>query len=260
MSESPKDVLLVEDNEINQLVTNQILQREGYVIEIASTGPQALEMLSKQRYRLILMDVQIPEMDGLQITRVIRDRKSPVLDHEVPVVALTAYNSDEDRAACMNAGMDDFIPKPLDLSSFVLTVRSYVGGAAAPKRTVRKRKSERERQTVFDLDELYLRVNGDRDLATHILRGFLKSLDTRVAELMNAKGASDPSGLARAAHTLAGAAGNISAQALRSLLLDLEEAARGGDEERTEKYVATLPEAAARVRRAVEEATQRFSD
>jgi|GEM_PF-5714281 len=259
MSESPKDVLLVEDNEINQLVTNQILLREGYVIEIASTGRQALDMLSKQRYRLILMDVQIPEMDGLQITRVIRDRKSPVLDHEVPVVALTAYNSDEDRAACMNAGMDDFIPKPLDLSSFILTVRSYIGGAAAPKRTVRKRKSERQRQSLFDLDELYMRLNGDKELAAHILRGFLQSLDARVAEIMKAERASDPSGLARAAHTLAGAAGNISAQALRSLLLDLEEAARGGDEAQMAQYAAALPDAATRVRHVIEKAAERSS-
>ena len=107
-------VLLVEDNFVNQRVAVYMLTKLGATVDVANHGREALELLSRTRYDLVLMDCQMPEMDGFEATRIIRDPVSSVLDHEVPVIAMTANAFPEDRSRALNAGMNDFIAKPVD--------------------------------------------------------------------------------------------------------------------------------------------------
>jgi signal transduction histidine kinase/ActR/RegA family two-component response regulator len=109
-------VLLVEDNFVNQRVAVYMLSKLGHRVEVAKHGREAIDMLGKSAYDLVLMDCQMPEMDGFEATRVIRDRTSAVLDHEIPVVAMTANAFPEDRARALACGMNDFMAKPVERS------------------------------------------------------------------------------------------------------------------------------------------------
>jgi CheY-like chemotaxis protein len=107
-------VLLVEDNFVNQRVAVYMLAKLGHRVDVAKHGREAIDMLGKSGYDLVLMDCQMPEMDGFEATRIIRDRSSPVLDHEIPVIAMTANAFPEDRARALACGMNDFLAKPVD--------------------------------------------------------------------------------------------------------------------------------------------------
>jgi len=107
-------VLLVEDNFVNQRVAVYMLAKLGHRVDVAKHGREAIDMLGNSGYDLVLMDCQMPEMDGFEATRIIRDRTSPVLDHEIPVIAMTANAFPEDRARALACGMNDFLAKPVD--------------------------------------------------------------------------------------------------------------------------------------------------
>ncbi len=106
-------VLLVEDNAINQKVAHAMLQKMGYKIDIAFNGAEAVEALQQKNYGLVLMDLQMPVMDGYEATRTIRG-SGKVLNSNVPIVAMTANATKEDRQQCLDSGMDDYIPKPVE--------------------------------------------------------------------------------------------------------------------------------------------------
>jgi signal transduction histidine kinase/ActR/RegA family two-component response regulator len=109
-------LLLVEDNFVNQRVAVYMLNKLGHRVDVAKHGREAVDMLGKIAYDLVLMDCQMPEMDGFEATRIIRDRSSAVLDHDVPVIAMTANAFPEDRARSLASGMNDFLAKPVDRS------------------------------------------------------------------------------------------------------------------------------------------------
>jgi signal transduction histidine kinase/CheY-like chemotaxis protein len=109
-------LLLVEDNFVNQRVAVYMLTKLGYRVDVALHGREAIDMLGKFAYDLVLMDCQMPEMDGFEAARTIRDRNSTVLDHDVPVIAMTANAFPEDRARALASGMNDFLAKPVDRS------------------------------------------------------------------------------------------------------------------------------------------------
>jgi len=119
-------VLLVEDNFVNQRVAVYMLSKLGAQVDVAKHGREAIEILSHTRYDLVLMDCQMPEMDGFEAARMIRDRASPVLDHDVPVVAMTANAFPEDRARALSAGMNDFLAKPVDRSVLASTLAKWL--------------------------------------------------------------------------------------------------------------------------------------
>jgi CheY-like chemotaxis protein len=119
-------ILLVEDNNINQIVAQQILKKSGFEADIASGGKEALEILSEQDYDLVLMDVQMPGMDGMETTRIIRDTSSSVRNHKVTVIAMTAYSAPEDQKMCLDAGMDDYISKPLVMDKFIKKIQEHL--------------------------------------------------------------------------------------------------------------------------------------
>jgi signal transduction histidine kinase/CheY-like chemotaxis protein len=127
-------LLLVEDNFVNQRVALYMLAKLGYQVDLANDGREALDRLAKERYDLVLMDCQMPEMDGFEATKAIRDPASRVLDHDVPIVAMTANAFPEDRARSLECGMSDFLSKPVEraaLSAMIVKWLRPVPAAAA---------------------------------------------------------------------------------------------------------------------------------
>jgi signal transduction histidine kinase/CheY-like chemotaxis protein len=124
-------LLLVEDNFVNQRVAVYMLTKLGYRVDVAPHGREAIDMLGKFNYSLVLMDCQMPEMDGFEATRNIRDRNSTVRDHDIPVIAMTANAFPEDRARALACGMNDFLAKPVDRSALAAMLTKWLRQPAA---------------------------------------------------------------------------------------------------------------------------------
>jgi CheY-like chemotaxis protein len=115
-------VLLVEDNLVNQLLARKFLERLGYAIAIVGNGLEALAALKKEAFDLVLMDCQMPVMDGFEATKRIRNPSTGALDPQIPIIAMTANVLQSDRDACLSAGMDDYLAKPVNLQDLKLTL------------------------------------------------------------------------------------------------------------------------------------------
>lgn len=107
-------VLLVEDNIINQKIVVKLLERINYRVKVVGNGKEAVEILSKESFDAVLLDIQMPGMDGIETTEIIRNKESPVLNHEVPIVAVTAHAMKGDRERCLEASMNGYVTKPID--------------------------------------------------------------------------------------------------------------------------------------------------
>jgi CheY-like chemotaxis protein len=124
----PAHVLLVEDSNLNQKVALTILKRLGITASVANNGKEALEELKKQSFDLVLMDVQMPVMDGYEATRILRSSSFESLNRETPVIAMTAYAMKGDREKCLESGMNDYTTKPITIVSLANIIARWLGG------------------------------------------------------------------------------------------------------------------------------------
>lgn len=226
-------VLLAEDNAVNQKVAAGCLSKLGCRVDVVSNGKEALEALGRQTYDLVFMDVQMPVLDGLEATRMIRKGLVPVKNPRVPIIAMTAHALPGDREVCLKAGMDDYVPKPLRLEELQAAIerqknRAAQGDAAVEKEAVEAVSSFAAGATVdhevFHWDELVDRLGGDMDLSWEILSEFVAELPQRLREIDEALEKGDMTVIKRLAHSLKGAAANISAHRLSEAARDLEHA------------------------------------
>ncbi len=118
-------ILLTEDNPINRKLALHLLERFGFKTNAVQNGQEAVKALERTQYNLVLMDIQMPEMDGFEATRIIRDPDSAVLNHNIPIVAMTAHVDKKDRHACLNAGMDDYISKPIEPDELLRVIKRW---------------------------------------------------------------------------------------------------------------------------------------
>jgi CheY-like chemotaxis protein len=128
------DILVAEDNEVNQLVFTQILGETGYRFEIVGNGRKALDAFSKLNPRMILMDVSMPEMNGLEATGAIRRLEEDMGTH-VPIVGVTAHALKGDRERCLEAGMDDYLPKPISPRALLEKLERWLSAEAEVRRS-----------------------------------------------------------------------------------------------------------------------------
>lgn len=231
-------ILVVEDNPTNQKVALSILNKLGYQADAVDNGTKAIDALRETPYDLVFMDCQMPEMDGFEATALIRDKRTGVLNPRVPIIAMTAGAMDGDRRRCMEAGMDDYLAKPIRPEEIVSVIRRWCGdpGQAAhaekdpplnpgPSAVTAHELS----QEVFDRKGFLDRVMGDTDLASTILKEFVENAEVQLARLDECVAASSMDEARRLAHTLKGAAGNVGATALRDVALLLEDWIKRGD-------------------------------
>ncbi|MBF0451925.1 MAG: response regulator [Candidatus Magnetomorum sp.] len=123
---SKSKILLAEDNFINQKVAVSILEGHGYTVDVASNGREAVEAMKTNQYDLVLMDIQMPEMDGFEATAVIRDMTSAVLNHDIPVIAMTAHAMSGYKDICLKAGMNDYVTKPIEQKKLTEIINKYL--------------------------------------------------------------------------------------------------------------------------------------
>jgi CheY-like chemotaxis protein len=124
------DILLAEDNPVNQMLMMRLLSKRGYRVTIANNGREAVQALERQRFDLVLMDVQMPELDGFQATMEIREKQLGMPDR-VPIIALTAHAMSGDRDRCLAAGMDGYLTKPINPKELDIALRPFARAAVA---------------------------------------------------------------------------------------------------------------------------------
>ncbi|MEJ5365574.1 MAG: response regulator [Desulfosoma sp.] len=255
-------VLLAEDNPVNQKVAVGCLKKLGCRVDVVGTGQEALEALQREPYDLVFMDVQMPVLDGMEATRMIRKGLVKVTDPRVPIIAMTAHALHGDREMCLKAGMDDYVSKPIRLEDLQAAMerqleRRTEGGAETGSSGASPAWAEAGNggveRDVLDWDELVDRLAGDMDLSWEVLSEFVESLPERLAEIEEAVRRADAGLVKRLAHTLKGASANISARRLSEAALAVEQAASRGDTGSWDGLYAVLKEQADRLRMAVHE-------
>ncbi len=232
-NDSPADnaprlkVLLAEDNAINRKLATALLEKRGHTVVVTENGREALDALERESVDLVLMDVQMPVMDGLEAMRAIRKKEQSNGTH-LPIIALTAHAMKGDRERCLAAGADDYVTKPIriaELLSVMNRVTAGTGGsslAAAPIAAA----ADSNR---LDMAAALERVEGDRDLLEELVRLFMDQCPINMKEIREAVAAGDANVLLRLAHTLKGAAMNLGALKVSEAAQSLEDQARTGD-------------------------------
>ena len=222
-------ILLAEDNIINQKVAISILGKLGYSVDAVANGQEAVKALAMIPYDIVLMDCQMPEMDGYEATGEIRNPNSKVIDHKIPVIAMTANAMKGDREKCLKAGMDDYLSKPVkprELSDMLEKWIAKQDSSQPEKATVRGIEPV---QDIFDKAGLLDRLMGDEELANEILGEFLEDVPRKVTALKEALDNGDAPSVQLQAHTLKGASATIGAVALQEMAHHIEVAGEAGD-------------------------------
>jgi PAS domain S-box-containing protein len=217
-------ILVAEDNLVNQTLTVRLLEKRGHAVAVAANGLQALAALENQSFDLVLMDLQMPEMDGLEATAKIRGREKTTGTH-VPIIAMTAEAMKVDCERCRQAGMDGYLPKPIQTQELYTALETLIE-AHAPNTPVNDVPATSE--SVWDRAALLERVEGDRKLLRQIVEVFLEESPRMMEAISTAVEKRDAKRLERAAHTLKGATGNLAAGDAREAARILESLAAQG--------------------------------
>ncbi len=207
-------VLLVEDNDINQEVAREILRLFGLKVTLAATGQQALEALEREAFDLVLMDLQMPEMDGLEATRRARG-----LGHRLPIVAMTANARREDRELCLAAGMDDYLSKPINPEALAQTLRRFLQDGSPPSPDMELEEEDFPAVAGVNCRVGLHRLGGNRRLYRSLLLQFARRQQESIPRLEAAQGQE----LKALVHTLKGAAANLGAEVLAAQCAQFEE-------------------------------------
>ncbi|HZY63989.1 MAG TPA: response regulator [Edaphobacter sp.] len=229
-------ILLAEDNPVNQKLATRLLEKRGHKVVLAANGKQALSALEKSDFDLVLMDVQMPEMDGIQATEKLREMEKGTGKHQ-PVVAMTALVMKGDRERCIAAGMDGYLSKPIRpqelddvLDAYVVRERVDFTPAAEPV----------AQEPSVAVNELLERLDGDRAFLAELVDLFRNDYPAHIRSAHEAARTGDAATLQRVGHALKGALGNLSAPISSRLAGQLESMGRAGNVESADAVVNEL--------------------
>ena len=222
-----RHILVVEDNPTNQLVARRMLEKLGHSFEIAENGKIALELLAHTPYDLILMDCQMPVMDGYEATTLLRRGEAGVLDPQVPVIALTANAMQGDRDKALAAGMNDHLAKPFAPEELHALLERWLRKARSPN-PVLPAAPPQPSGKVFDADELLKNFGGDIDIACEIIPEALADIAAQAQSLTEAIASGAIEAAIRHAHTLKGLASTCGGRPARDIALRIEQALKAG--------------------------------
>ncbi|UCE59809.1 MAG: response regulator [Phycisphaerales bacterium] len=220
-------ILLVEDNPINRTVVIRILEKCNHDVTTAEDGLRALALLEQQSFDLVLMDVQMPQMDGLEATRRIRaDSRFCGL----PIVAMTAHAMKGDRDRCLDMGMDDYLTKPVSALELERMIEKWAADSRKPAKVVESNALESDfrgdgesvPETPVDIQKALDQLGGDRELFDEVFAAFLDNMPKILAELQSAVNAGDAWQVQFAAHSLKGSASNVCAEPTRQAAQQIE--------------------------------------
>jgi CheY-like chemotaxis protein/HPt (histidine-containing phosphotransfer) domain-containing protein len=231
-------ILLAEDNITNQQVAVGILKKLGLRADAEANGAEAVHALETLPYDLVLMDVQMPVMDGLRATLEIRNPRSAVRNHEIPIIAMTAHAMQGDREKCLKAGMNDYVSKPVNPKALADALDKWLPRAGKDEypisnvqypMTKESLDIEHSQLPIFDKAGLLDRVMEDEDLARQLIDVFLDDIPKQIESLRGYLASGDVSGTERQAHTIKGASANLGGEKVRALAFEMEKSAKAGD-------------------------------
>jgi signal transduction histidine kinase/DNA-binding response OmpR family regulator len=260
----PLRVLVAEDNVVNQTLAVRMLEKQGHEAVVVANGREAVAMVASEPFDLILMDLQMPEMDGFAATAAIRERERESGTH-LPILAMTAHAMKGDRERCLEAGMDGYVAKPMQPAELFAAIETALGASAATDRTQSRfaatqaarakplrgptasddvasevgtqsagaseasSRATGNPEAVLNTKELLERVGDDRVLLGEIVVLFRESCPKQLADLRQAVARRDPAAVERVAHTIKGSVGNLAATAAFAVARRLELMGRAGD-------------------------------
>lgn len=242
----PLRILLAEDSLVNQRLAVGLLERHGHRITIANNGQQALDMAAGDGFDVILMDVQMPELDGLEATRLIREHEKQTGRH-VPIIAMTAHALKGDRERCLGAGMDEYVAKPVRERQLLTALRAVLGEEVPPLPEEPPEIIAAADDNVINWDEALKICAGDRSLLRDIAEAFLEEHPRRIDEIRRAIDTADWELLHRAAHTIKGSMRYFSAHAVFDRAFGLEQLAASQSLEGAEEIFALLKQELAKL-------------
>jgi CheY-like chemotaxis protein/HPt (histidine-containing phosphotransfer) domain-containing protein len=231
----PLRILLAEDNEFNTRHLERLLVRQGHCVRLANNGREALTLAEEAAFDLLLLDIHMPELDGFQVARAIRERERVAGEH-LPVIALTARSRKEDREKCLAAGMDDFLSKPIRAAELF----TVIDRAVSARRVSRPTSTDAEdRMGLLDAAVLLAACGGNAEGLRELCQDFGAYAPDRLAEVSDAWRDQDAPRLREAAHKLYGLLSAFSTQAGR-IASDLEDHAAQGQLDEARPLVERL--------------------
>ena len=236
----PLRILLAEDNAVNQMLAVRLLEKRGHTVIVAGDGKQAVAASENDRFDVMLMDVQMPHLNGFEATAAIRNREAVSGGH-IPIIAMTAHAMKGDREKCLAAGMDGYVCKPVQAAELYQAIASIV--AEAPRAG--------EPRPVWNHTKALAHVGGDGELLRELIGLFLVEYPLRFAEVRAAVAQADADKLRLAAHTLKGTVGNFAATSAYDAAERLESMGQRGDLTGAMEAVAELEMELARLRPAL---------
>jgi CheY-like chemotaxis protein len=242
MAQQALRVLVAEDNPVNQELALHLLERRGHSVIVAENGRQAIEAVEKHKFDLVLMDVQMPEMDGLEATQAIREKEKSTGTH-LRIIAMTAHSMEGDRERCLAAGMDGYLPKPIDPRIFLQTVES----TKAPPKDAPAGSEGAHPDGAMDATALLDRFSGNRKLLRSLVETFKEDCPKMMARIRNSLTARDAAALADSAHALKGSVGNFGPSNAFETARQVEKSARQGTLKGSWEMYATLEDEIARL-------------
>jgi two-component system, sensor histidine kinase and response regulator len=242
---SKRRILLAEDNPVNQKLAVRMLEKAGYAVFVAEDGEKALSTLGRETFDLILMDVQMPRMDGIQTTRKIREEERTTGEH-IPIVAMTAHAMAGNRERCLAEGMDGYLPKPIRTQELYQTIENLLEGFPQRDDTAPR---ECQGSAALDESELLNRFQGDREFLYELVDLFLDDYPKHIQAMKQAVRTGDTPSLRRSAHTLKGSIGNFSCSEAFHAVIRLEEVVEGSEVQEVGPALADLEQALDRLTR-----------
>jgi len=223
-------ILVVEDNITNQQVAMGILKKTGVRVDAVANGRESVIALEQVPYDLVFMDVQMPVMDGIEATRLIRSKDSKARNHDVPIIAMTAHAMQGDKDRCLEAGMNDYLSKPISPAPMAKVLKKWLDLETdiISQKVIPASKNSAKHNTgnVFDAEEFLERMMDDRDLANLIIQEFKKNSPGLIVSLSDYINNSNPVEAGRIAHSLKGSGANLSAAAFVETAFAMEQAGK----------------------------------
>ncbi|MEZ4528266.1 MAG: ATP-binding protein [Desulfobacterales bacterium] len=256
MQTKPIRILVAEDNLFNQKVVLAILKKSGFSADIANNGREAAEALREKAYDLVFMDMQMPEMDGIEAVRLIRSPEYGVLNPKISIVAMTANVTKEDRQKCLDAGMNDYIAKPIDMDKLLSVINDQLSvnnGQSPVNNDSRITDNCLLNPEIFNPQDFLNRLGGDNMLMMEILSGISEHLFCEIKELKTAAEKNDVKKIQFHAHKIKGISSNVSAERISGIACQTEIASK-------ENQTDTVPALITRLEQEVEMFRSAVSD
>jgi PAS domain S-box-containing protein len=244
-------ILLAEDNVVNQKLAKRLLEKQGHRVTVVEDGAAAVRAVEQDTFDLVLMDVQMPRMSGLEAATLIRERER-VTGRHLPIVAMTARAMKGDREECLASGMDGYVSKPIQPKHLFDAISAAVQASPAPLPPPAPNAPGASSPLVFDPDAMRQRLGDDDQLLRELVELFLGDYPSLLQRVAEAVRSADPEAVRQAAHTLKGSVSNFGARDATRLARQLEEIGRGRDLTAAEQTFAELEAALRQLREALD--------